>query len=422
MRRHREILNSVSKLNLKETPLLINPIDLKKIADPKTRLDKSDAADASSPRKQSAQTYRQENKEYFSPRSGSKTVRNTSGTGILSVISKAYLEAKEKFTPRSKLTDIEAEPQRQSISLKESSSINSYRAKEQKFYRLEEESNDLSQIVETKNEDYLKTVTKCDHSSIALIINTHTDPHLAQTAENDTTPKESNKVRALSQSPVKATPDKNSPQKPSAGSSNANVAQNEENEEVFCRICKDDESEGKLMMPCNCRGSIAYSHSQCLQKWIECKLCESALKCEICKVHYRIISRKKLKKSLLAEFIKNSSNNVVNGILLMITLVGLLILGLTIRSLNSMGNKSDVVLQAMHYVLMMMFLVSIVCIVWFYIKQMVVEEWEFVQPPRGKLLTLEMLSQKNDWKIMYIEDQMTVVSHRANQIESFRSH
>lgn len=41
----------------------------------------------------------------------------------------------------------------------------------------------------------------------------------------------------------------------------------EEKDERQCRICFDGPESGRLIRPCHCRGSIAYIHVECLQRW-----------------------------------------------------------------------------------------------------------------------------------------------------------
>lgn len=63
----------------------------------------------------------------------------------------------------------------------------------------------------------------------------------------------------------------------------------------FCRICKDDESEEQLITPCKCAGSIRYVHNSCLYCWVDSRnqkngeLCSDNFVCEICKERYAVI-------------------------------------------------------------------------------------------------------------------------------------
>ncbi|XP_024911551.1 E3 ubiquitin-protein ligase MARCH3-like isoform X2 [Cynoglossus semilaevis] len=50
-------------------------------------------------------------------------------------------------------------------------------------------------------------------------------------------------------------------------------------EELFCRICHEDQSCGELLSPCECSGSLATVHRTCLEQWLttsnmgHCELC-----------------------------------------------------------------------------------------------------------------------------------------------------
>ncbi|GJQ11451.1 hypothetical protein GpartN1_g3242.t1 [Galdieria partita] len=64
-------------------------------------------------------------------------------------------------------------------------------------------------------------------------------------------------------------------------------------EEKFCRICHDTDPY-ELIRPCDCTGTLAYVHRECLQKWLQQV---SEYKCEICGKQYRC---KKKTRSLLS--------------------------------------------------------------------------------------------------------------------------
>ncbi|KAK6045408.1 zinc finger, C3HC4 type [Cooperia oncophora] len=58
---------------------------------------------------------------------------------------------------------------------------------------------------------------------------------------------------------------------------------------ALCRICLDDNQEvSKLICPCNCKGSVARTHSACLEKWVEithntnCQICGTDYELESC--------------------------------------------------------------------------------------------------------------------------------------------
>ena len=53
----------------------------------------------------------------------------------------------------------------------------------------------------------------------------------------------------------------------------------------LCRICLDDVVEEERKRYCNCSGSNAYVHFECLEKWIRGN--NYKRECEICKSNYR---------------------------------------------------------------------------------------------------------------------------------------
>ncbi|XP_014675297.1 PREDICTED: E3 ubiquitin-protein ligase MARCH4-like [Priapulus caudatus] len=55
-----------------------------------------------------------------------------------------------------------------------------------------------------------------------------------------------------------------------------------------CRICLSGTSQGELLHPCMCMGSVRYCHNRCLMKWITASNSE---KCELCGADYVMISR-----------------------------------------------------------------------------------------------------------------------------------
>jgi hypothetical protein len=70
--------------------------------------------------------------------------------------------------------------------------------------------------------------------------------------------------------------------------SNAQLNSNPSSSLFMCRICHCDDIN--LMTACNCKGSIAYVHQDCLQKWLRINGNKS---CELCK--YNFIMKKNLK-------------------------------------------------------------------------------------------------------------------------------
>lgn len=54
---------------------------------------------------------------------------------------------------------------------------------------------------------------------------------------------------------------------------------------MTCRICLD---EGDLIQPCNCTGTTAYVHEECLIKWLAVS---NRTDCEICKFEYEFVEK-----------------------------------------------------------------------------------------------------------------------------------
>ncbi|RZC43119.1 E3 ubiquitin-protein ligase MARCH2-like [Asbolus verrucosus] len=53
---------------------------------------------------------------------------------------------------------------------------------------------------------------------------------------------------------------------------------------VLCRICYDNEKDEPLIAPCHCKGTVAFVHRSCLERW----LAESnTTMCELCHVVFR---------------------------------------------------------------------------------------------------------------------------------------
>ena len=59
---------------------------------------------------------------------------------------------------------------------------------------------------------------------------------------------------------------------------------------MTCRICLD---EGDLIQPCNCTGTTAFVHEECLLKWLAIS---NRRDCEICKFEYEIVEVEEKKK------------------------------------------------------------------------------------------------------------------------------
>jgi len=68
---------------------------------------------------------------------------------------------------------------------------------------------------------------------------------------------------------------------------NSKIAEKEEEELPFCKICFETTNtiDNKLIHPCKCKGSIKFVHEKCILKWFQQS--DNAKKtCEICKYEY----------------------------------------------------------------------------------------------------------------------------------------
>ncbi|KAM3719384.1 E3 ubiquitin-protein ligase [Dirofilaria immitis] len=55
-----------------------------------------------------------------------------------------------------------------------------------------------------------------------------------------------------------------------------------------CRICLEEDNESDLISPCECRGSLQFVHTQCLQHWFDVM---HERRCQICKTQYELEDR-----------------------------------------------------------------------------------------------------------------------------------
>ena len=66
-----------------------------------------------------------------------------------------------------------------------------------------------------------------------------------------------------------------------------------ESDEKICRICL--EGEGNLINVCNCKGTMAFVHKECIEMWINTtNIVENQKKCQICKseFNFNLIEKK----------------------------------------------------------------------------------------------------------------------------------
>lgn len=455
MRRHREILEVVAKLNLKETPLRANPLEIQKLSKKSKYQDRSFSSShgqhnmSLSVEPQSRIAF---GNPILSPHSVSLNASmSESHQAVADIVSRLNINQnilnKKLASAQNDLNTSENSgvvldtnsSQYYANSVKKIPTKKSFPGK-----NVNTQANLLTGIPETRNEEYtcvtsmtkrLKDDTeeipstfrgkleeiKDEIQSVLNLAKKKSEGRKQTEEEQKVDQKESLQISAP---PLPATVTQNHQsivvvaQRPHSVTSDQQSDLNEL-EEKFCRICKDDDSEIKLVEPCNCKGSIAYAHSACLQKWIESKAEESALKCEICKTPYRIVNRRRLACSELKSFVEDPSNQKINIVLVIITLlsVGLLI-GIS-WSLSHMNRiDQDVVVGVVHYFLISIFSLVIFSIILFYVKRLLLTEWVFVRAPRGTVLTMKIVSKKNHWKMIIIEDQGSVLSNRSQLEQS----
>lgn len=64
----------------------------------------------------------------------------------------------------------------------------------------------------------------------------------------------------------------------------------ESTKSIQCRICYGQEPIENLITPCSCKGSIAYVHQNCLEKWLSQR---SLTKCDLCAYQFDTICTRK---------------------------------------------------------------------------------------------------------------------------------
>ena len=64
-----------------------------------------------------------------------------------------------------------------------------------------------------------------------------------------------------------------------------------------CRICKDTDSPEQMIVPCDCTGSMKYTHKLCLIQWIQARNEGPGhtldTRCRVCKSEYGVAERQK---------------------------------------------------------------------------------------------------------------------------------
>ena len=90
----------------------------------------------------------------------------------------------------------------------------------------------------------------------------------------------------------------------------------------ICRICFESGQKDKIIIPCQCEGSIKYVHKKCIERWIlSLNIPIDDAKCEICK------SKFKIKRIKPTELSKTQKKKLIITCILFIVLVGSIIVG-----------------------------------------------------------------------------------------------
>ena len=61
---------------------------------------------------------------------------------------------------------------------------------------------------------------------------------------------------------------------------------------MVCRICQTNNSQEPLISPCHCKGSMAYVHLSCLERWLNQS---SRNYCELCMYHFNAVQSRRYK-------------------------------------------------------------------------------------------------------------------------------
>ncbi|KAG5495923.1 hypothetical protein JIQ42_02802 [Leishmania sp. Namibia] len=103
----------------------------------------------------------------------------------------------------------------------------------------------------------------------------------------------------------------------------------EEEDEQFCRICREGSDVAPLIIPCGCTGSVRFVHASCLDRW----RIESAKRnlanvnhCEICKETFRV----SIQRSML---LWESWHHILSGVFLFLTCFLMIVVATTLTHL-----------------------------------------------------------------------------------------
>ncbi|XP_066588082.1 E3 ubiquitin-protein ligase MARCHF3-like [Prorops nasuta] len=98
-------------------------------------------------------------------------------------------------------------------------------------------------------------------------------------------------------------------------------------ESCVCRICHTNNAKEALVSPCRCKGSLAYVHLSCLERWLN-ESCRSY--CELCRFNFNAIKtpRYRLPESLRVWISHPRNRRNIQSDLLILTLLTIITVGL----------------------------------------------------------------------------------------------
>lgn len=104
---------------------------------------------------------------------------------------------------------------------------------------------------------------------------------------------------------------------------------------TLCRICQTNTVNEDLISPCNCKGSLAYVHYSCLERWLN-QSCRNY--CELCMYQYEVIEtqRYSLCEAILLWIRHPASRTQLQTDLLIATVLTLLTIGVIVVSWHGM--------------------------------------------------------------------------------------
>ncbi|KAG7210542.1 hypothetical protein KM043_012062 [Ampulex compressa] len=102
-----------------------------------------------------------------------------------------------------------------------------------------------------------------------------------------------------------------------------------------CRICHTNTSKEPLVSPCRCKGTLAYVHLSCLERWLN-QSCHTY--CELCRYHFNAVEtpRYRWPESLRIWISHPRNRRNVRSDLLILTLLSFVTMGLIAVCISGM--------------------------------------------------------------------------------------